>query len=57
MTKRMLGATIALILGLALGLAAQPGDFKDCKDHPLFPTRMPRTALRILPPFSGAGVY
>jgi hypothetical protein len=53
----MLGATIALILGLALGLAAQPGDFKDCKDHPLFPTRMPRTALRILPPFSGAGVY
>jgi hypothetical protein len=26
-------------------------------DHPLFPTRMPRTALRILPPFSGAGVY
>jgi hypothetical protein len=28
MTKRMLGATIALILGLAPGLAAQPGDFK-----------------------------
>ena len=31
------------ILGLALvgSAAAQVGDYKDCKDHPLFPTRMP----------------
>jgi OmpA-OmpF porin, OOP family len=35
---------IGLILGLILssaGIAAQQADYKDCQDHPLFPTRMP----------------
>lgn len=31
----------AALLGLAAGAAAQTADKKDCKDHPLFPTRMP----------------
>ena len=30
-----------MVLALAAGVAAQVGDYKDCKDHPLFPTRMP----------------
>ncbi len=30
-----------MVLALAGGVAAQVGDYKDCKDHPLFPTRMP----------------
>ncbi len=29
------------ILFVATGIAAQQSDSKDCKDHPLFPTRMP----------------
>jgi OmpA-OmpF porin, OOP family len=35
---------IGLVLGLILssaGIAAQQADYKDCQDHPLFPTRMP----------------
>jgi OmpA-OmpF porin, OOP family len=31
----------AMILLLAAGVAAQPADYAGCKDHPLFPTRMP----------------
>ncbi len=31
----------AMILLLAAGIAAQPADYAGCKDHPLFPTRMP----------------
>lgn len=30
-----------LLLLSAAGASAQQGDYKDCKDHPLFPTRMP----------------
>jgi outer membrane protein OmpA-like peptidoglycan-associated protein len=43
MKKTFIVLTAAGILGLALasGAAAQVGDYKDCKDHPLFPTRMP----------------
>jgi len=43
MKKTLIVLTAAGILGLALagGAAAQVGDYKDCKDHPLFPTRMP----------------
>jgi hypothetical protein len=31
----------ALLFLLATGIAAQQPDSQDCKDHPLFPTRMP----------------
>ena len=31
----------AMILLLAMGVAAQQADNAGCKDHPLFPTRMP----------------
>jgi OmpA-OmpF porin, OOP family len=31
----------AVVLLLATGAAAQVADYKGCKDHPLFPTRMP----------------
>jgi OOP family OmpA-OmpF porin len=31
----------AVFLLSAAGVFAQQGDYKDCKDHPLFPTRMP----------------
>ncbi len=31
----------AVVFLLTASAFAQPGDYKDCKDHPLFPTRMP----------------
>ncbi len=45
MSRKRLACALVLVLGLASGLAsglaAQTADAKDCKDHPLFPTRMP----------------
>ena len=41
MKKNVIFLTSALSLLLAAGVAAQQVDYKDCKDHPLFPTRMP----------------
>jgi OOP family OmpA-OmpF porin len=43
MKKPLIVLTAAgiLVLALAAGAAAQVGDYKDCKDHPLFPTRLP----------------
>ena len=43
MKKTLIVLAVAGILGLALasGAAAQQGDAAGCKDHPLFPTRMP----------------
>lgn len=35
----------ALLLLLATGVAAQEPDSKGCKDHPMFPTRMPEYRL------------
>jgi OOP family OmpA-OmpF porin len=41
MKKTLIIGMGALTLLLATGAAAQQADYKDCKDHPLFPTRMP----------------
>jgi len=41
MKKTLVVWMAATILLLATGVAAQQADMKDCKDHPLFPTRMP----------------
>jgi outer membrane protein OmpA-like peptidoglycan-associated protein len=41
MKKALIVWMSALLFLLAIGVAAQQPDSKDCKDHPLFPTRMP----------------
>jgi outer membrane protein OmpA-like peptidoglycan-associated protein len=41
MKKTLIVWMSALLFLLATGVAAQQPDSKDCKDHPLFPTRMP----------------
>jgi len=41
MKKALIVWMSALLFLLATGVAAQQPDSKDCKDHPLFPTRMP----------------
>jgi OOP family OmpA-OmpF porin len=41
MKKAMIVLMSAMLLLLATGVAAQQADSKGCKDHPLFPTRMP----------------
>jgi len=41
MKKTLIVWMSALLFLLATGAAAQQPDSKDCKDHPLFPTRMP----------------
>jgi outer membrane protein OmpA-like peptidoglycan-associated protein len=41
MKKALIVLMSALLLLLATGVAAQQTDSKGCKDHPLFPTRMP----------------
>jgi outer membrane protein OmpA-like peptidoglycan-associated protein len=41
MKKPLILSMSAVFLLLATGVAAQQPDFKGCKDHPLFPTRMP----------------
>jgi outer membrane protein OmpA-like peptidoglycan-associated protein len=41
MKKRLIVSLGAVFFLLAIGAAAQVPDFKGCKDHPLFPTRMP----------------
>jgi OOP family OmpA-OmpF porin len=41
MKKTLIVWMSATILLMATGIAAQQPDSKDCKDHPLFPTRMP----------------
>ena len=41
MKKAFILLMSVLLLLLATGVAAQQPDFKGCKDHPLFPTRMP----------------
>ncbi len=41
MKKTLIVLMSALILLLATGVSAQQADSKGCKDHPLFPTRMP----------------
>jgi len=41
MKKPLILSMSAVFLLLATGVAAQQADFKGCKDHPLFPTRMP----------------
>ncbi len=41
MKKTLIVWTSAMILLLATGVAAQQPDSAGCKDHPLFPTRMP----------------
>jgi outer membrane protein OmpA-like peptidoglycan-associated protein len=41
MKKTLIVWMSALLFLFATGVAAQQPDSKDCKDHPLFPTRMP----------------
>jgi len=41
MKKPLILSMSAVFLLLATGVAAQQADFKGCKDHALFPTRMP----------------
>jgi len=41
MKRTLLFAIVALIVMAAVPAIAQQGDFKGCKDHQLFPTRMP----------------
>jgi outer membrane protein OmpA-like peptidoglycan-associated protein len=41
MKKRWLVLSIAVFCLVPAAVRAQQGDYKDCKDHPLFPTRMP----------------
>ena len=45
MKKALIVWMSATILLLATGVAAQQPDSKGCKDHPLFPTRMPEYRL------------
>jgi outer membrane protein OmpA-like peptidoglycan-associated protein len=45
MKKALIVLMSALLLLLATGVAAQQPDSKGCKDHPLFPTRMPEYRL------------
>jgi len=45
MKKTAIVLMSALFLLLASGVSAQQPDSKDCKDHPLFPTRMPEYRL------------
>lgn len=45
MTTRASGWMLLLILFLAVGSAAAQADKAGCKDHPLFPTRMPDYAI------------
>ena len=45
MKKALIVWMSALLFLLATGVAAQQPDSKDCKDHPLFPTRMPEYRL------------
>ena len=41
MRKTLLTSTVTLIVLVAFNAFAQQGDAKGCKDHSLFPTRMP----------------
>lgn len=41
MKKTLIVVTSVLLFLLATGIVAQQVDSKGCKDHPLFPTRMP----------------
>ena len=41
MNKALIVLMSAVLLLLATGVAAQQSDSAGCKDHPLFPTRMP----------------
>jgi outer membrane protein OmpA-like peptidoglycan-associated protein len=45
MNKALIVMMSAMFLLPAAGVAAQQADNKDCKDHPLFPTRMPEYRL------------